>query len=630
MTGAGRRVRRAGRRPVGADTRRWLPATALALLAGCTALPTAQGPPAHAAAPTAADAAPALPEITTGTRTAAGTGRAFARHAVAAAHPLAVQAGLQVLRAGGNALDAAIATQFALGVVEPQSSGIGGGGFLLWWDGQQLHAWDGRETAPASATPALFLRPDGRPLGRSAAQRGGLPVGAPGLVPMLHAAHARHGRLPWAALLAPAIALAEAGFAVTPRLHALIEDAAPALRADPQTAAWLFPLGGDSPAVGALLRNPALAAVLRAVAAEGAAALQQGPVAADIARRVQQHAQPGRLTAADLAAYRPLRRTPLCTDWDPAPGRAWRVCGMPPPSSGHLALMQILGLLGDVSVPPGAATPWQDAAVLHRYLEASRLAFADRDHHVADPAFVPAPGGRWEALLAPAYLQQRAQALGPRAMGTAAPGAPDGAALAGTASAPQPPSGTTHLSVVDAQGRVVALTSSIEAAFGAKWMSDGGTGLPGGFFLNNQLTDFSFTPTGEDGLVANRVQPGKRPRSSMSPTLVFDRASGQPVLTLGSALGPIIIHGVARSLLATGAWGLTLQQAFELPTAANLNGPTLLETDGFAPALVQALRALGHEVLTVPLGTGLHGLQRVDGGWLGAADPRREGTADGD
>jgi gamma-glutamyltranspeptidase/glutathione hydrolase len=303
---------------------------------------------------------------------------------------------------------------------------------------------------------------------------------------------------------------------------------------------------------------------------------------------------------------------------------------MPPPSSGHLTLMQILGLLGDMSVPPGAAAPWQDAAVLHRYLEASRLAFADRDHHVADPAFVPAPGGLWEALLAPAYLQQRAQALGPRAMGLAAPGAPDGAALAVTAGAPQPPSGTTHLSVVDDEGRVVALTSSIEAAFGAKWMSDGGTGLPGGFFLNNQLTDFSFTPTGEGGLVANRVQPGKRPRSSMSPTLVFDRASGQPVLALGSALGPIIIHGVARSLLATGAWGLTLQQAFELPTAANLNGPTLLEIDRFDPTLVQALRAKGHEVLTVPLGTGLHGLQRVDRGWLGAADPRREGTADGD
>jgi gamma-glutamyltranspeptidase/glutathione hydrolase len=311
---------------------------------------------------------------------------------------------------------------------------------------------------------------------------------------------------------------------------------------------------------------------------------------------------------------------------------------MPPPSSGPLAVMQILGLLqaaqGQAPAVPATApgtTPWSEAAVLHRFLEASRLAFADRDHHVADPDHVDPPAGHWASLIAPEYLRRRAALIGERAMGVAAPGEPDGAPVTWAPDPGAPAGGTTHLSVADAQGGVVALTSSIEAAFGAKLLSDGGTGLPGGFFLNNQLTDFSFSPRDPEGRpVANRVQPGKRPRSSMAPMLVLDRARGAPVLTLGSALGPIIIPAVARSLLAVGAWQADLQAAFDEPTAANLNGATLLEDAGFSPTLRQALRERGHEVLTLPLGTGLHGLQRVDGGWRGAADPRREGTADGD
>jgi gamma-glutamyltranspeptidase/glutathione hydrolase len=567
-----------------------------------------------------------MPEGPTGLSTKPGW--TSARFMVAAAHPLAAKAGERILRAGGSALDAAVAVQMVLALVEPQSSGLGGGAFLLHWDGRELQAWDGRETAPAAADERLFLRADGRPLPFEQASVGGLAVGVPGAVRMLEAAHLAHGRLPWARLFEPAIALAEGGFPVGARMHALLEST-PALRDDPLARAYFHRADGQPVPVGEVLKNPALAAVLRAIAARGSAALHSGPVAADIAARVRQHPRnPGRLTVADLEAYAPQRREPLCTLWK----QSWRVCGFPPPSSGHLATMQILGLLE-------RATPVEHALVdgvpgpdwLHVYAEAARLAFADRARFVADPDFAPAPAGRWTSLLDDAYLRQRASLIGPRSMGTAAPGMPAGDLSAWAPQPDQPEGGTSHLSVVDGEGRAVALTSSVEAAFGARLMSDGGTGLAGGFLLNNQMTDFSFLPADEQGRpVANRVQPGKRPRSSMTPTLVFDARDGRLLMSLGSAGGAAIVHFTAKTLVGTLDWGLDLQRAVDLPNFANLNGPTQLEAGRFPLATRQALEARGHAVAERALPSGTQAIRRVPAGWAGAADPRREGIAIGD
>ena len=538
---------------------------------------------------------------------------------MAAAHPLAADAGVAVLREGGNALDAAIATAFVLGVVEPQSSGIGGGALLLHWNGRHLRAWDGRETAPAAASDALFLAPDGRPLTQRDAQRSGRAVGVPGAVAMWAAAHAQGGRLPWARLLAPAIALAEAGAPIGPRLHRQLSDT-PALRDDARAAALFFRADGSPRAVGERVRNPALAAVLRRVAAEGAGVMQQGAVAADVVARVRGHAQlPGVLAEADLAAYRAIEREPLCVDWR----ERWRVCGFPPPSSGGVAVAQ-------------ASQPSADEAErLHRFAELSRLAFADRGRYLADPDFTAAPGGTWRSLLQPAYLRSRAALLGPRSLGPVEAGEPAGASTQG-ALVQAEALGTTHLSVADGEGGVVALTSSIEAQFGAHIVSDGGTGLPGGFLLNNQLTDFALSPRDAHGrLLANRVQPGKRPRSSMSPTVVFDRSRGpglgEPVLVLGSALGPFIIPAVARVIVDTLERGQRLDDALAAPLVASLNGATtFVEAGRLSDSTLAALRARGHTLQPMALATGLHALQRVGAGWRAAADPRREGEVRGD
>jgi gamma-glutamyltranspeptidase/glutathione hydrolase len=553
----------------------------------------------------------------------------FQRQAVAAAHPLAADAGHAVLRAGGNAMDAAVAVQMVLALVEPQSSGIGGGAFLLHWDGAQVQAWDGRETAPAAADERLFLQPDGRPMAVPQAQVGGRAVGVPGVVRMLEAAHRRHGRLPWAQLLQPAIDLSERGFAITPRLHTLLAADA-ALRRDPLAAALYYGADGQARPVGHVLQNPALAAVLRALARQGGDALHQGPVAADIVARVRGHAgNPGRLSLADLAAYRPLPRDALCADWTPR----WRICGMPPPSSGQLALVQMLKLadLAGASARPLDAAGVPSVDWLHVYTEAARLAFADRALYVADPAHVAAPAGRWGSLLDEAYLRRRAALIGPRSMGTATAGVPDGATLSLAPQAADVEQGTSHVSIVDADGHAVAMTTSVEAAFGARLLSDGGSGLPGGFVLNNQLTDFAFQPHDTQGRpVANRVQPGKRPRSTMSPTLVFDRGSGQLVLVAGSPGGPSIVHVVAKTLLGTLAWGLDAQRALDLPNVASFNGPTLLEKGRFAPAAVDALKARGHTVNLVDMPSGAQALMRTPEGWSGGADPRREGVVRGD
>jgi gamma-glutamyltranspeptidase/glutathione hydrolase len=604
---------------------------AAALLAGCGALPPpgAPGPVSAAAPATTAPAAPPAPQALPegGTGFAPRPARDFARHAVTAAHPLAAEAGLAVLREGGNALDAAIATAFVLGVVEPQSSGIGGGALLLHWDGRRLRAWDGRETAPAAATERLFLGADGQPLPLREAQRSGRAVGVPGAVAAWAAAHAQGGRLPWARLLQPAIALAEAGVPVGSRLHRQLGDT-PSLRADARAAALYFRADGAPRAVGERVINPALAAVLRRIAAEGAAAMQRGLLAEDLVRRVGSAAAgPGKLALDDLAAYRAIEREPLCIDWRVR----WRVCGFPPPSSGGLAVAQMLGLWA--ALPPTGAAAGEER--LHRWAEVSRLAFADRAAYVADPAFVAAPGGDWLSLVQPAYLQGRASRVGPRSLGTAEPGLPWGAVMPGgrPAALAQPEAlGTTHLSVADAEGGVVALTSSIEAQFGAQIVSDGGTGLPGGFLLNNQLTDFGFVPADAQGRpLANRVQPGKRPRSSMSPTIVFDRERGEPVLVLGSALGPFIIPAVARVIVDTLERGERLDDALAAPLVASLNGPvTVVEAGRLDEATLAALRGRGHTVQPLALASGLHALQRVAAGWRAAADPRREGEVRGD
>ncbi len=572
------------------------------------------------------DPLPPMPEGASGLQ--AKPGWAVRRMAVAAANPLASEAGYRVLQAGGNALDAAVAVQMVLTLVEPQSSGIGGGAFLLHWDGRQVRAWDGRETAPAAADERLFLQPDGKPMPLQQAVVGGRSVGVPGVVRMLEAAHRQQGRLPWAQLFLPAIVLAEKGFAMSPRLHTQLADEK-RLKDEPQAAAYFYRADGQPHPVGQRLRNPALAAVLRALAQRGSAALHEGAVADDLARRVQGHPRnPGRLHTTDLKNYQPRLREPICTDWQPY----WRICGMPPPSSGHLAVMQILGMLQQLpAVPQPLLDGVPSADWLHTYTEAARLAYADRAQFVADPDFVPAPAGRWTSLLDDHYLRERAALIGPRSMGTAKPGQPGGQRSAWATPPEQAEHGTSHISIVDANGHAVAMTTTIEAVFGSRIMSDGGTGLPGGFLLNNQLTDFSLQPADAQGRpIANRVQPGKRPRSSMSPTLVFDRRTGELVMSTGSPGGAAIIHFTAKTLLGTLSWGLDAQRAIDLPNFGSFNGPTVLEKGRFPAATVQALKDRGHTVVESDLTSGLQALQRTSTGWFGGADPRREGVVSGD
>lgn len=598
------------------SSRRWAATVAACLgLAGCIG-----APPPHAGD------RPAQPEAASGH--VEQQGWSSTRYSVAAANPLATQAGYGVLKAGGSAVDAAIAVQMVLGLVEPQSSGIGGGAFLMHWDGRQVRSYDGRETAPAGVDDKLFLQGDGRPMAFHDAAVGGRAVGVPGTLRMLEIAHRAHGRLPWAALFEPAITLAESGFRVSPRLHALLRGDQH-LRKDITAARQFYADDGQPLPVGTLLRNPALAAVMRTVAEHGADAFYGGAIARSIVGKVQGHASnPGQLSAQDLVDYRAQVRAPLCADW-----RRWRLCGMGPPSSGQIAVMQILGTLDHVV--PTAAVPLQDgipsADFLHLYTEASKLAFADRARHVADPDFVAAPAGRWSSLLDASYLRERAALIGPQTMPTAPPGQPGGQRSAWAAQPEQPEYGTSHISIVDAQGQAVAMTSTIEDQFGARQMVDGGTGLAGGFLLNNELTDFSFMPTDAQGRpIANRVQPGKRPRSSMSPTLVFDRAGGQLQMSAGSPGGALIIHFTAKALLGTLAWGLDAQQAIALPNFGTTGGPVLLEAGRFPPATRNTLKTRGHSVIELDLTSGLQAIERRGGGWFGGADPRREGIVMGD
>lgn len=549
------------------------------------------------------------------------------RHAVAAANPLATEAGLQVLRQGGSAVDAAVAVQMVLTLVEPQSSGIGGGAFLLYFDGRRVEAFDGRETAPAAADEALFLQADGQPMPFQSAVVGGRAVGVPGTVRLLETAHRQHGRLPWATLFEPAIQLAEQGFALSPRLHTLLKGD-PHLRRDPEAAAYFYQAGGEPWPVGHRLKNPALAQVLRQIARDGARGLMEGPMAQAMVDKVQGHpGNPGRLSLADLAGYQVKRREPLCVAHAVA-ARHYRICGFPPPSSGAIAIGQILGLLQRTDA---LALPLQEGlpgpAWLHLYTESARLAFADRAQYLADPDFVAAPAGDWRSLLATAYLDERARLIGPARMKATPPGQPGGGRVALAPMPEQPERGTSHISIVDGDGHALAMTTTIEDAFGARQMVHG-------FLLNNELTDFSFAPRGADGRpVANRVQPGKRPRSSMAPTLVFDADSGQLLMTTGSPGGALIIHFVTKVLYAGLHWGLGPQEAIALPNFGAVAAPSLLEAGRFPAATVQALQALGHEVREPDMVSGLQAITRLPGPgvrWTGGADPRREGVVMGD
>jgi gamma-glutamyltranspeptidase/glutathione hydrolase len=537
-----------------------------------------------------------------------------ARDMIVAAHPLAVEAGYAMLARGGSAVDAAIAAQLALGLVEPQSSGLGGGGFMLVHDARSRRAvaYDGRETAPQAARPDRFLDANGTPLRFVDAVVGGRSVGVPGLVALLERAHRRHGRLAWAALFEPAIALAERGFDVTPRLAALLADERHLKQ--PRALAYFGDASGSPWRTGTHVRNPAYAKTLRAIAQRGARAFYEGDIARDIVETVAAAASPGDLSLDDLARYEVRERVPVC-----GPYRGFRVCGMPLPSSGGPTVLQMLAYLSPYDV--GAMRPASFWSV-HFVAEAGRLAYADRAAYMADPAFAPPP----RDLLDPAYLERRAAMIRPTAtLRRAEPGplavTEDGTRLAGEHAGVELES-TTHVSVVDAYGNAVALTSSIEDAFGSRLFT------AGGFLLNNQLTDFSFRAEEGGRPVANRVEPGKRPRSSMAPTIVYDR-EGRVHMVTGSPGGSAIINYVVKTLVAVIDWKLDPQAAAALPNFGSRNGPTELERGTAVAALAGKLTALGHDVRVIDQNSGVHTIVRVRDGWVGGADPRREGRAMG-
>jgi gamma-glutamyltranspeptidase/glutathione hydrolase len=535
---------------------------------------------------------------------------------VAAANPLAVEAGYRILKQGGNAVDAAITVQLVLNLVEPQSSGIGGGAFMLVHDARSGRpiAYDGRETAPAAARPDRFLDADGRPLRFMAAVVGGRSVGVPGTVALLAETHRRYGKLPWAQLFAPAIALSERGFAVSPRLAALIAVEKPHFVQQRARAYFLEP-DGSPRAAGTVLRNPAFARTLRAIAEGGAGAFYRGEIARDVVETADSYAaNPGDLTLADLANYKVEVRSPVCAAY-----RVYEVCGMPPPSSGGATVLQMLGMLEPFDVAAmGPATFWS----VHFVSEAGRLAFADRAAYIADPAFVAPPRG----LLDRDYLRERSRLIrADDSLGKAAPGHPPPSVHGvswGVHEALELPA-TSHLSIVDGAGNAVAMTSTIEWAFGSHLLTEGG------FLLNNELTDFSFAPEAGGAPVANRIEPGKRPRSSMAPTIVYD-ASGRVYMVVGSGGGSAIVNHVVKSLLGVLDWRLDPQAAAALPNFGSRNGPTELEAGTPVAALAPRLEALGHTTAVVADPSGVQMIVRTKQGWIGAADPRREGVVMGE
>jgi gamma-glutamyltranspeptidase/glutathione hydrolase len=535
------------------------------------------------------------------------------RFMVATADPAASEAAMAMLRRGGSAVDAAVAAQAVLGLVEPQSSGLGGGGFLLHWDGvtHKLTALDGRETAPKSARGDLFLDKDGKPLDFRMAALSGRSVGVPGVLRVLELAHRRQGRLPWADLFQPAIDLAEKGFVVSDQLASSLADDHDLVR-DPAARAYFFDDAGNPWPAGTILRNPAYAETLRAVAEGGADAFYRGPIAEAILAKVNEDGVE-RMSPKDLLEYRARERAVLCE-----PYRALTVCSEGPPTSGGIALLQILGILRNFDLAPMDPN---GAQAFHLIADASRLAFADRNRYVGDSDFVRVPTA---GLLDPAYLKARAgQIRSDRTIGQARPGRLSDPLVVAEASERQfEPQSTSHFVVVDSAGDVVTMTSSVEMAFGSHRMVHG-------FLLNNQLTDFSFMPASEGRLVANRVEPGKRPRSSMAPAIVFGK-DGKPVIALGSPGGPNIIGYVAQALVEMIDWARSPGEAAAAPHVLNRNGPTLIEAGTAAADLRAPLEALGHEIEEVELKSGLNIVAFRGGTMIGASDPRRDGIALGE
>lgn len=538
------------------------------------------------------------------------------RTMISAANPYAAEAGREMLRAGGSAVDAAIAAQLVLGLVEPQSSGLGGGAFLVFWDKQTdaLSAYDGRETAPAAAKPDRFLA-DGVPLAFDTAVHSGLSIGTPGAVRLLETVHRKHGKLPWAKLFEPAIRLATDGFDVSSRLYLLLRWYGPEVFS-PAARRYFFDTTSSPWPIGYTLKNPEYAATLKAIAEGGADAFYKGPIAdAIVAAVAQAPTFHGDLAADDLANYQVKERPALCMVYE-----AHRICGIGPPSSGTIAVAQTLKLVEPFDLgrsPEDAMGP----EALHLITEAERLAYADRDRYLADPDFVAVP----EGLLDDGYLTARRALIDPaKAMKKPVAGEPPGAERhAYGADATVERAGTSHISVVDADGDAVALTTTIEGAFGSGvWSS--------GFLLNNQLTDFSFRPVDAAGQpVANRVEGGKRPRSSMAPTIVFDE-NGRLFAVLGSPGGSRIILYVVKALVGLIDWGLDASEAAALPNFGSTGGPAEIEYGWRAVWYGLRLRGYGHEVRPDLMNSGLHIIVSRDGHLEGAADPRREGRALGD
>ncbi|MCY7281506.1 MAG: gamma-glutamyltransferase [Sphingomonas bacterium] len=527
---------------------------------------------------------------------------------VIAANPLAAKAGIEVLKRGGSAVDAAVAVQAMLSLVEPQSSGLGGGAFMTYYDARSrnVSVYDGREVAPAQATPGMFLGADGKPLPFGKAVVSGRATGVPGAVAMLGQAHREHGRLAWRGLFGSATRTAGEGFTVSPRLARMIAGKFPQSQA-PDVLAYFARPGGGLLRAGDTLRNPAYAAFLKRLARHGASAMYGGETGARIVARTRAGPLGGSMTMADLAAYRPIKRTAVC-----APYRAYRACAPPPPSSG-VGLLQLLGLLERTDIARRNA---DDPRAWFLFAEASRLMYADRDKFVGDPAFASVP---IEGLLDPAYIDQRAKLIGAAAGPPPVAGTPRGAVPA-AADRTLEPAGTSHFIVRDRTGNVVSMTTTVESIFGSGRMVDG-------FFLNNQMTDFSFVPTDANGLrQANAVAPGKRPRSSMTPLILLD-PDGRFAGAIGSAGGNAILPFVAKSLVAAIDWGLPLQDAIALPNLVARGKSFGGEVTRFSPQLLDGLRARGID-LKPGQGedSGVQGVLIRDGRIDGGYDPRREGV----